>query len=210
MYLKSAELIKSQGKEYLQIFLNKDYPYSQEVETSDGKRMEDRYEIWMEEPNALDARDLQRASIILERFFNYKIQQETKEYAMKGEEEWELMEWKRQRMTETQPVPKEPTEQERLDNRKQMLAIILTMCRTMRNDNMLAEETDYYLELAKLFNIISKKLHIVEGDCPLRSNLDIFDKYKGKSYGVKEEILIEYISFFFAHFPSNSLLSTLE
>ena len=213
MYLKSSEIIKSNGKEYLQIFLNKEYPYSRTIETREGIASEDRYEIWLEEPNALDYRDLQRCSIILERFFNYKIQQETREYAMKGEEEWELLEWKKQKMKESNPEPKkeaEPTEEERIDNRKQMLSIILTMCKTMRNDNILSEETDYYLELAKLFSFINKKLNIVESDLPFRASLDIFDKYKGKSYGIKEQILIEYISFFFAHFPSNSILHILE
>lgn len=200
MYIKSSQVEKIGEKNYLRIFLEKEYPYKVSFNGNEINMLD----LVFEEPTSSDISELKRLSISLEKLYTYtevvkpmQIMSYINEDRIK-----ELRNYRNEEPQEEEPEnKKELTPEEKIDSTEEFVSSILFRAQDFENN-----ETNYFLELDKFFVFLDKKCNREHGDgLPLKTSLSILDVYNAQSLFIKEHLVIKYISFFFAHFPSRSL-----
>ena len=73
MYLKSSEIVKIGEKNYLRIFLEKEYPYLVKFSSKEMDQEFEILEMLFEEPTSLDINDLRKLAVSLEKLASYDI-----------------------------------------------------------------------------------------------------------------------------------------
>lgn len=201
MYLRSSELQNINGKNYIRIYLEKDYSF---VIKHNGEEIS-MNNILLEEPNSNDLVFLKKLGISIEKLFTYTnaikplqlvsfINSDIMENINSFEDSKQEVEDER----ETQEIAEKLSQQEK--------ARIFVRDIFLKANDFQNQETDYYLELQKFIDFVESKLYRdLDDNNPLSTSFDIFDKYLAESFVIKEELIIEYFSFFFAHLPSRSL-----
>lgn len=195
MHLKSAEIIKLGEHNYLQVFLQKEYPYQIK---HNGNEF-DVYEFIFREPEAGDMLILKKLGISLEKLHSYQYAKSIKIANLFSKDSLAVYHENKEEQSED-AIDEEKKEVDYVANCKDFISRIFGLAADFED-----ESTDYYQELEKFFNFVESKCYREQDGLAIRNSLSNIDKYKATSYFIKEEIIIEYISFFFAHFPSKSL-----
>lgn len=207
MYLKSSELTNINGKNYLKIFLDAQYPYKVKVNGDE----QDKYDILFKEPDASDLGELRKCSLAIEKLVNYRENKLIKSQAIWGSEFIKtIMESRSQENVIDPNAAQEQLEVEESDDslderllevHKGFISELLSLCSDYED-----AESDYFIEVDKFFRLLEKKCYreFDDGICH-STDLSVFDAHNATSHFIKEAILIEYIAFFFKHFPSKYL-----
>jgi len=203
MYLKSSQIEKIGDRNFVRIFLEKEYPYKI---TYNGNEIEVNNFVF-EEPNASDVSALQKLSVSMEKLFTYaNVIKSLKIMSYINQDRMDELNNSRDEEVETEAVTKKLTPEEKIDTTREFVSSILLKANDFENT-----ETDYYQELGRFFNFVDSKCYREHDDgIPYKSSISLLDIYHAESCFIKEEIVIEYLSFFFAHFPSRSLHATLK
>lgn len=201
MYLRSSELQNINGKNYIRIYLEKDYSF---VIKHNGEEIS-MNNILLEEPNSNDVVFLKKLGMSLERLFTYT--NAIKPLQLVSFVNSDLIE----NINSFEDSKKENLETQNIEEYSEKLspqekARIFIRDIFLKANDFQNQETDYYLELQKFIDFVESKLYRdLDDNNPLSTNFEIFEKYLAESFIIKEELIIEYFSFFFAHLPSRSL-----
>lgn len=214
MYLKSSEIVKLNGKNYLRIYLKKEYPYSIKLDGNDV----DMLSFVFREPEFSDMGSLMNASLPLEKLYQYSHIDKSIARAALGTEDQlqdaqiEILEKKiqiKEDIHELSISDKEKLELEQQDFIRRFM--VFTLFNSSDLDQRPNGGTDFFAEILKLFEFLDKVCFREHGDeIPLKTSLKVLDKFNGISLLIKQELLIEYLAFFFSHFPFRSLHMLLE
>lgn len=197
MHLKSAEISKLGEHNYLQVFLEKEFPYKIK---HNGNEF-DNYELLFREPDAGDMMQLKKLGVSLEKLHYYQYAKSIKIANLFSREALaSYHEQKEQQEAEETTKSEEEKVIDHTDNCREFISKVFGLASDFED-----ESTDYFQELEKFFSFVESKCFREQDGLAIKNSLSNLDQYKAKSYFIKEEIVIEYISFFFAHFPSKSL-----
>lgn len=197
MYIKTSELEKVGNKNYLRLFLDPKYSF---IIKSDDKEKK-VCELFFEEPNAHDISQLRRLGVSLEKLTSYQSLKSIKSMNMFSKET--LDEFIKNAKENKEELDQESDD---VESCRSYITDLFTSCADFEND-----DTDYFKELNKFYNFLEAKMFRMESDVLLSSDFSIFGNLTvSNSSFVKEAIVIEYISFFFDHFPSKSLHQVME
>lgn len=204
MFLKSSELERIGDKNYLRIFLDEKYPYKIKYNGDDVEILD----FVFEEPSMQDITDLKKLGISIEKLISYQDVKTIRIASMfsrglldearlsREEDEFDKIEEE-----ELSDEKIEAKEKDRVKNCREFLANLL-----LKSNDFEDESSDFFLEMDKFFAFIDKKCGREHSNAIVhKASLSVLDKYHAISCFIKEEILIEYLSFFFIHFPSKSL-----
>lgn len=200
MYLRSSELQNINGKNYIRIYLEKDYFF---VVKHNGEDIS-MNNILLEEPNSNDLNFLKKLGIALERLFTYTNAIKPLQIVshLNSDLMQDLNDFKQEEDIQADAEIKE--EIEKLTKVEKARFFVRDIF--LKANDYQTQETDYYLELQKFIDFIQTKLYReLDDGLVLKLSFDIFEKFQAESFIIKEEIIIEYFSFFFAHLPSRSL-----
>lgn len=211
-FINSSELISIDGKNYLQIFFDRKYPYkikhnSEELEVLD---------MLFKEPDMDDLSDLMKLSVSLEKLFAYEnvktiriansFSKDALESFMKPKATDEEFEEDDIENLQDQIEKEDKEEESEIENNKRFISKLLS-----NSSDFEDESSHYYLEIAKFIKFLdSKCFRNQELEMPVKCSLSNLDQYGADSLFLKEEILIQYLSFFLSHFPSKSLHQSLR
>ena len=204
MFIKSSSVEKIGSKNYLQVFLESKYPYELTIEKKGVVTKKDAFEWYFEEPTMEDFSALENLSVSIEKFNSYdsiksiqtsslfskELLQEIAIYRLKQEPEQEI--------SEDEAV-------EKLEIDKINSARIFIQSLFARTTDF----KDYFQELRKFFDFIDSKSFRNYDGIMVNHSLSILDQYNATSRFIKEAIVVEYLAFFFTHFPSKSLHQNL-
>lgn len=202
MYLKSSDLESINGKNYLRIFLQKEYSFvikhnDQEISMNN---------ILLEEPTSNDLVMLKRLGVSIEKLFTYI--SSIKPLQVVSYINSELMDninSYREEQADDEEIPQEISDQIEKLTAVEKARLFVTDVFLKSNDYQ-TNETDYYVELQKFIDFVQTKLYReLDDGLVLKLSFDVFEKYLAESFIIKEELIIEYFAFFFAHLPSRSL-----
>ncbi len=204
MYLKSAEVESINNKNYLRVYLEKDYPF---IVKHDGQEIS-MNNILLEEPTSSDMIILKRLAVSVEKLFTYI--SAIKPLQIVSYINSELMDNLNSYKNSQEQETDDEISQETIEQIEKLTPIekarIFVRDIFLKANDYQTNETDYYIELQKFIDFIQTKLYREMDDgLVLKLSLDIFDKYLAESFIIKEELIIEYFAFFFAHLPSRSL-----
>ena len=205
MFLKSSEIESINGENYLRIFLDKKYPFTVK---HDGQEL-DCLDLLFKEPSMTDISALKKLAISLEKLNSYEnvktirianlFSRNTYD-AIKRDKEAEIEEEESKTIIE-EIEKEEEAEKNVIDDVRLFLAKVFGFSSDFEDEN-----TDYFVELSKFVEFVNAKCgREGSGSLVIPTNLSVLDKYKADSLFLKEEIVIEYLSFFFDHLPSKSL-----
>jgi len=209
MYLKSSEIQSISNKNYLRIYLEKDYSFvvkhnDQEISMNN---------ILLEEPTSSDIIMLKRLAVSIEKLFTYI--SAIKPLQIVSYINSELMDnlnsyRESQNDLDEEEIPQEISEQiEKLSNVDKARIFIRDIF--LKANDYQTNDTDYYIELQKFIDFLQTKLYReLDDGLVLKLSFDVLDKYLAESFIIKEELIIEYFAFFFAHLPSRSLQVNLK
>ena len=203
MYLKSSEIVKIGEKNYLRIFLEKEYPYLVKFSSKEMDQEFEILEMLFEEPTSLDINDLRKLAVSLEKLASYDIVKSIRIANLFSREA--LEELREIQIENPEQQNKEKTTEDKIEASKSFLASIFEKSKDFED-----ESTDYFSELDKFFSFLNKKCGREHDGIVLKNSINVIDKYNAISCFIKEEILIEYLSFFFDHLPSKSLHMSLK
>lgn len=206
MFIESSEKTSNKDKNYLRIFLKNSYPYTIKHNDQDV----DCLELLFEEPSMSDMSDLKKLGISLEKLISYESVKSIRianSYSSESLEAMLLFHKKQQeeKLLSKLPEDGEALSEEDLDKSK------IDDCRDFiqgtfnRSSDFENEDTDFYKELDKFFNFLDKKCKRDHNGLLLQASLSLLDKYNADAIFIKQDIVTEYISFFFSHFPSRTL-----
>ena len=192
--IKSSETVLIGDKNYLRIFLEKEYPYT--IKSGD-----DEFEVLdflFEEPNFKDSFELRKIAISLERLCSYETIKSIRTANTFSREALESL-----RSAEMEDRKELQDSEE--DNMDKSDVVRMFLYKTFAMASDYEDETcntNYYLEMDKFFNFLEKRCFREHNDLVVKNSLSNIDKYNAISLFIKEEIAIEYVSFFFTNFPS--------
>lgn len=198
MHLKSSELARIGDKNYLHIFLDKKFPYSIKHISKNGDNDIEVLDMLFQEPEAADISKLQKLGISLEKFSSYQNVKTIRIANLFSKDS--LAAYRDENIKEEIEAAKEQTDADKIEDCKVYVSKLLAMSTDFEDEN-----SDYYQELAKFFSFLEEKCYRNHDGILLKNSLSNLDKYNAASCFIKEEIVTEYISFFFTHFPSRSL-----
>lgn len=198
MYLKSSEIQTINNKNYLRIYLEKNYSFV--IKQNNEELVLNN--IVLEEPSSNDIHFLKKLGISLEKLFTYTnaIKPLQAFSSINAEMVDSLNNYGAVEEIEN-TVEEEINKLSPQEKARFFVRDIFLKANDFQNN-----ETDYYVELQKFIDFIESKLYReLDDGLPLKTSFDIFEKYLAESFIIKEQIIIEYCSFFFAHLPSRSL-----
>lgn len=210
MYLKSSEVQSINGKNYLRIYLEQDYFFvvkhnDQEISMNN---------IILEEPNSNDLVFLKRLAVSLEKLFTYISSIKPLQIASYINSELmdninsykESQDFEEESLEESQELKEQIQKMTDVEKARFFIRDIFLKANDYQNN-----ETDYYIELQKFVDFLQTKLYReLDDGLILKLSFDVFDKYLAESFIIKEELIIEYFAFFFAHLPSRSLQVSIK
>jgi len=197
-YIKSSGLITIENKNYLQIFLEKEYFY-QVIENNEDKKI---VEFLVEEPDRKDINNLKAISLILNAYHRKNEEVFLKMFAQMSEDEKEkLIEAYKQLPSNDKENEIVLTTEEEIKQVKEEVKKIFT------SNN---EDKNYYDNLDIIKQFVDKKLYRAYLDTVLKTSFEIIiNNNKNLSIADKvlleEDIAIEVISFFLKHIPFRAL-----
>ena len=202
-YITSSELHKTGDKNYLRIFLKPEFSYSIKADGEDQSFVE----LLFEEPNTSDISQLKDLGIAIEKLASYDSIKSIRIANTFSKESLELLRGQQEEETKelSDESKSEPTNEENILFSRLFISDLLIRSADFQND-----ETDYFKELQKFINFVNSKSKRDINGIFANNDLSVFDKYNAKSIFIKEELIIEYVSFFFDHFPSRSLHMSLK
>lgn len=202
MYLRSSELQTINGKNYLRIYLEKEYSY---IVKHNGEDIV-LNNILLEEPDSNDIQKLRELSTSIETLVTYVtaikplkissyLRSETLDTLLQHNVE--------QNQEETENDEEKIENFELTKNNKVKIFLQDLFAKSLDfKDNT----SEYFVELQKFINFIDQKLYReLEDGIPLKTSINVFSKYLGDSDIIYKHIVIEYLCFFFAHLRSDSL-----
>lgn len=212
-YFSSSKIKTINSKNYLQIFLHKQYCY-EVIQNNDPKQCA---EILIEEPNLSDRNSIKPISRILNRYQHKSIAKLKEEiFALSDKEKQVILdrhkeeEEKRQYSTpENNKIQnKENSPEEEINNIKEVIKNLFSQ----NNDDI-----NYDVDLANIKSFIKNKINreADENNLVSISYEPIVDNNKNLPYlsdksFLEEDIAIEYISFFLKHIASRELHEALS
>lgn len=203
IYIKSSEIKNINNKNYLQIFLNKEYSFK----VNDNNVDKNCVEILLEEPNKSDLGSLKSISTILNNY-QQKIEEKTLKNLMEMSEDE-----KAKLMEAIEKVKNKPSEENKLTDEERLQEIKKSIRELFDNNNI---QPNYFDNLDSIFLFLKRKLFRVfeEQVLEISSDLIITNNNNLPQLGDKtflqEDLIIEYISFFLRHFPSRNLHELLK
>jgi hypothetical protein len=202
-YIKSSEIKNINNKNYLQIFLNKEYSFK----ANDNNVDKSYVEILLEEPNRSDLSNLKTISTILNDY-QKKIEEESLRNFMKMNEDE-----KAKLMEAIEKTKNKPTEEKPL-NAEERLESIKNSIKELFNYNN--AQTNYFDNLDSIFLFLKRKVFREFNNEVLQTSFDLVITNNdnlpsiGSKVYLQEDLIIEYVSFFLKHFPSRSLHDILK
>lgn len=203
MYLKSSEIVRIGDKNYLNIFLDKKYPYSIKRISKNGENDIDVLDMLFQEPEMSDISKLQKLGISLEKFSSYQNVKTIRIANLFSKDSLDA--YREKNIDEVIEEQRSLTDADKVENCKIYVSKLLAMSTDFEDEN-----SDYYQELSKFFSFLEEKCFRNHDGLTIKNTLSNLDKYNAASCFIKEEIVTEYISFFFTHFPSRSLHLTIS
>jgi hypothetical protein len=203
MYLKSSEIQPINGKNYLRVYLEKDYSFlvkhnDQEISMNN---------VLLEEPTSDDMAMLKRLAVSIEKLFTYISAIKPLQIVsyINSDLMNDLNSYRDNQDQTDDEIPQEISEQiEKLTAVEKARIFVRDVF--LKSNDYQTNETDYYIELQKFIDFLQNKLYReLDDGLVLKLSFDVFEKYLSESFIIKEELIIEYFSFFFAHLPSRSL-----
>lgn len=193
-YILNSSLDNINGKECLHIFLNDKYSYNI---TINGEEIQQN-EIYIKAPTLSneDLSNIRRCSSVFSRFeeiYNNKI---AKDIA-------NLSDIERERIFsnfEEMETKKEEVKTE--DVIREHVSSVLKSAKSY-----VSKDENFYTEFDKITIFLEKRLNRIMDEELYPLSFSIFDKHLGAKQFIIEEIFVEYVSFFFKHFPLESLLN---
>jgi hypothetical protein len=203
MFIESSEVIKNNEKNYLRVFLSKDYLYSTRIDGNDVEMSE----LLFEEPSVNDISELKKLGVAIEKLASYDSVKSIRTANMFTKDQLEAIRSIQQKEQEEivqnpekEEVIEEENEEDNINKSRFFMSDLLIRSGDFDND-----DSNYYQELDKFIQFINKKCKKDINGVFLQNDLNVLDKYKAKSIFIKESLVIEYVAFFFAHLPSRSL-----
>lgn len=206
MFLKSSELENFNGENCLRIYLDSKFPYTVK---HDGQELE-ALDFLFKEPTMADMAVLRKLAISLEKLNSYEnvktirianlFSRNTYEAIKEDKERQEVEDVENQ--TIIQEIEEEAKEEKSMvDEVRLFLTKVFGFSSDFEDEN-----TDYFVELSKFIEFVNLKcFREGSGSLFIPTSLSVLDKYKADAFFLKEEIVVEYLSFFFDHLPSKSL-----
>lgn len=207
MYLKSADIETIGGKRYLRVFMDDKYPY---IVKHNGQELK-CYDLLFEEPNMEDMGVLKKLAISLEKLNSYENVKTIRIANLFSNKTYENIARDKAIEIEDQENPdetileavekEEKEEKDTAQEAKSFLAKVFGFSSDFED-----ESSNYFLELFKFVSFLDTKCKRVgDNGLLLSTSMNVLDTYKASSVFVKEEIVVEYFSFFFEYLPSKSL-----
>lgn len=206
MFIKSSSVEKIGSKNYLQVFLESKYPYELTIDKKGVVTKKDAFEWYFEEPTMEDLSSLQRLSISIEAFSSYDaIKSITTSSLFSEELLGQITQYHLKQKESEEEILEEEEALEKLEIDKVNSSRIFIKGLLARTSDF----KDYYLELKKFFDFLESKCFRNHDGIMINHSLGSLDKYNANSCFIKEAIVVEYLAFFFTHFPSKSLHQNL-
>lgn len=203
VYIKSSEIKNINNKNYLQIFLNKEFSFK----VNDNNVDKNCVEILLEEPNKSDLGSLKNISTILNNY-QQKIEEKTLKNLMEMSEDE-----KAKLMEAIEKVKNKPSEENKLTDEERLQEIKKSIRELFDNNNI---QPNYFDNLDSIFLFLKRKLFRVFEEQVLEISFDLVITNNnnlpqlGDKTFLQEDLIIEYISFFLRHFPSRNLHELLK
>ena len=192
-YINSTENETIDGKEYLHLYLNPKYGFDVKI---NGEEMLVN-EIFIQAPtmSTMDVGDVRKVSTVISKFediYNQELQRQL--IRLSEEDKIKLF-----------SIAQEPEKiLEKVDPKlavREHIGSILQISKSYESEN-----SNFFTEFDKITYFLQKRLNRKLDDSLVKIDFSIFDKHLGLKQFIIEEIFIEYVSFFFKHFPLESLL----
>ena len=196
-YLSKTELETIGGQDYLHIYLKMENAFSFKLNNEDVEQNE----LFIKAPSMSnkDISDIRKCVLVIDKFEELEANKTAQELAkMKSEEREKLFE----AIKEIQnSVKEESTDEQVRESVSAHIKNILKVGKTYET-----QDSDFFKEFDKVVYFLSQRLYRQLNDELFPCNFDIFNHLLGKKQFLIEEIFCEYVSFFFKHFPSESLI----
>ena len=192
-YINSTETETIDGKEYLHLYLNPKYGFDVKI---NGEEMLVN-EIFIQAPtmSTMDVGDVRKVSTVISKFediYNQDLQRQL--LRLSEEDKIKLF-----------SIAQEPEKiLEKVDPKlavREHIGSILQISKSYESEN-----SNFFTEFDKITYFLQKRLNRKLDDSLVKIDFSVFDKHLGLKQFILEEIFIEYVSFFFKHFPLESLL----
>lgn len=192
-YINSTETETIDGKEYLHLYINPKYGFDVKI---NGEEMLVN-EIFIQAPtmSTMDVGDVRKVSTVISKFediYNQDLQRQL--LRLSEEDKIKLF-----------SIAQEPEKiLEKVDPKlavREHIGSILQISKSYESEN-----SNFFTEFDKITYFLQKRLNRKLDDSLVKIDFSIFDKHLGLKQFIIEEIFIEYVSFFFKHFPLESLL----
>lgn len=193
-FISSCELENINGSEYLHLYLNQEASFLVKINGEDVEQNE----LYIKAPTmaSKDVYDLRRCCATLSKFEDIHNEKISKELARLSDEERARLfssfkEVEEKILEEIKPE----------DVARDHIRTILKASKALDIEN-----TNFFTEFDRLASFLEQRLfRNLNGDL-LKLNFSVFDKLLGSKQFFLEEIFVEYVGFFFSHFPLESLL----
>jgi hypothetical protein len=192
-FISSVELDNINGKDYLHFYLKPECSF--EV-TINGEEVSQN-EIFIEAPSMSnkDVGDLRKVSSVIAKFEEIHNERISKELARLSEEERVKL-FAAVKGLENDSEIKISGSQVSRDH----MSAILRASKSYEHEN-----SNFYTEFDRISYFMEQRLFRNLNDAMLKADFKLFDKLQGSKHFFLEEIFIEYVGFFFNHFPLESL-----
>lgn len=191
-FINSSEIDNINGIECLHLYLKDDYSYKIKI---DGEEVLQN-EIYIKAPTMSneDLSNIRKCSSVLSKFEEIQNEKTLKELS-------KLTHQERERLFSE-------LKDENIDQIKAEDVIRDHVSNLIKNSKSYeTKESDYFQEFDKISHFLEKRLNRILDDQLYTINFSIFNEYLAVKQFIIEEIFIEYVAFFFKHFPLESLFT---
>lgn len=193
-FINSSSVENINGKDCLHIFLKEEYSYP--VKINDEEVLQN--EIFIKAPTMSneDVSNVRRCSSVFSKFEDIQNEKISKELSRLSQEDKERLFYEIENIKESED---ESGPEEAIKNH------VISVLKSAKSFE--SQDSNYYTEFDKISLFLNKRLNRCMDDEFYSIDFSIFDKHLALKQFIIEEIFIEYISFFFKHFPLESLLN---
>lgn len=195
MFINSSEIDNINGVECLHLYLKDEFSFS--VKINDEEVLQN--EIYIKAPTMSneDISNIRKCASVLSKFEEIQNEKTLKELSKLSDQE-------RQKLFADFENLQENNEED-IKTEEVIKDHIRSVLKNAKSYE--TKETDYFSEFDKIINFLEKRLNRNLDSQLYPINFSIFDKYLATKHFIIEEIFVEYVSFFFKHFPLESLLA---